>query len=110
MTEEVKKDEIKTEQRDINVLLHIPYSEMTEEEIESLVEWKSDVKAQDAKYLRAMQQQREISNALREEYKKEYEDAKARQVEFYNLSLERLKKATEASEAILKEAVNEQEA
>lgn len=109
MSEEKQNEEIKTEPRDINVLLHIPYSEMSDAEIESLIEWKSDVKAQDAKFQLAMQQQREISNALREEYKKEYEDAKSRQTEFYNSSLKRLKKATEASEAIIKER-HEQEA
>lgn len=104
MTEEIKKDEIKTEPRDINVLLHIPYSEMTDEEISLLVEWKSDVKARDAQFEQKMQQQREANQALLELREDESKKWEAKQNEFYQLSLARLQKATAAVDTIIKEA------
>lgn len=104
MTEEIKKDEIKTEPRDINVLLHIPYSEMTEEEIESLVEWKSDVKAHSVQFERAMEEEKKASDAMLEMFKKQSDEDEARQNEFYQLSLARLQKATAAVDAIIKES------
>lgn len=109
MSEEKQNEEIKTEPRDINALLHIPYSEMSNEEIESLVEWKSDAKAYNTQFMLAMQEQKEASAALLELNRKLYEDSEAKQNEFYQLSLNRLNKATKAVDAIIKEQ-NEQKA
>lgn len=36
--------------RDINDLIDLPYSEMTEEEIERVVEYKAEIKARDAEH------------------------------------------------------------
>ena len=40
---------------DINKLLDKPYSEMTEEEIEAVVEWKAQVKARDKQFQQTLQ-------------------------------------------------------
>lgn len=78
MSEEVTSQE-NTEERSLDELLLLSYSEMTEEEIERVIEYKSDIKARDTAYQELMDQMSElrqtqiakldeIANASREEF------------------------------------------
>ena len=78
---------------DINKLLDKPYSEMTEEEIEAVVEWKAQVKARDKQFSETLQA---IKDAQAEQLKVMQETAErdaARQDAFLQASIERLNRA-----------------
>lgn len=78
---------------DINKLLDKPYSELTDDEINAVIEWKSDVKARDAQFQQLVdtikQQGEEQLKAMREQAAR---DAK-RQDDLLQASLDRLKRA-----------------
>ena len=78
---------------DINKLLDKPYSEMTEEEIEAVVEWKAQVKARDKQFQQTLQA---IKDAQAEQLKVMQETAErdaVRQDAFLQASIERLNRA-----------------
>jgi len=78
---------------DINKLLDKPYSEMTEEEIEAVVEWKAQVKARDKQFKETLQA---IKDAQAKQLKVMQETAErdaARQDAFLQASIERLNRA-----------------
>ena len=78
---------------DINKLLDKPYSEMTEEEIEAVVEWKAQVKARDKQFSETLQA---IKDAQAKQLKVMQETAErdaARQDAFLQASIERLNRA-----------------
>lgn len=78
---------------DINKLLDKPYSEMTEEEINAVVEWKAQVKARDKQFQQTLQA---IKDAQAEQLKVMKETAErdaARQDAFLQASIERLNRA-----------------
>ena len=78
---------------DINKLLDKPYSEMTEEEINAVVEWKAQVKARDKQFSETLQA---IKDAQAEQLKVMQETAErdaARQDAFLQASIERLNRA-----------------
>lgn len=78
---------------DINKLLDKPYSEMTEEEIEVVVEWKAQVKARDKQFKETLQA---IKDAQAKQLKVMQETAErdaARQDAFLQASIERLNRA-----------------
>lgn len=51
------------EPRTIDELIDLPYSEMTDDEIERLIEWKVEIKAQDEQYRK---QQEELTAMMAE--------------------------------------------
>ena len=78
---------------DINKLIDKPYSEMTEEEIEAVVEWKAQVKARDKQFSETLQA---IKDAQAEQLKVMQDTASkdaARQDAFLQASIERLNRA-----------------
>lgn len=78
---------------DINKLLDKPYSEMTEEEIAAVVEWKAQVKARDKQFQQTLQA---IKDAQAKQLKVMQETAErdaARQDAFLQASIERLNRA-----------------
>lgn len=78
---------------DINKLLDKPYSEMTEEEIGAVVEWKAQVKARDKQFKETLQA---IKDAQAKQLKVMQETAErdaARQDAFLQASIERLNRA-----------------
>lgn len=78
---------------DVNKLIDKPYSEMTEEEIEAVVEWKAQVKARDKQFSETLQA---IKDAQAEQLKVMQDTASkdaARQDAFLQASIERLNRA-----------------
>lgn len=78
---------------DINKLLDKPYSEMTEEEINAVIEWKAQVKARDKQFKETLQA---IKDAQAKQLKVMQETAErdaARQDAFLQASIERLNRA-----------------
>ena len=78
---------------DINKLINKPYSEMTEEEINAVIEWKAQVKARDKQFQQTLQA---IKDAQAEQLKVMQETAErdaARQDAFLQASIERLNRA-----------------
>lgn len=78
---------------DINKLIDKPYSEMTEEEIEAVIEWKAQVKARDKQFSETLQA---IKDAQAEQLKVMQDTASkdaARQDAFLQASIERLNRA-----------------
>ena len=78
---------------DINKLLDKPYTEMTEEEIEAVVEWKAQVKARNEQFQQTLQA---IKDAQAEQLKVMQDTASkdaARQDAFLQASIERLNRA-----------------
>ena len=65
LEEPVEEEPVEEEKkpRSINELIDLPYSEMTEEEIELVVEFKASVKARDAQHEEAMKILQEGINA-----------------------------------------------
>ena len=78
---------------DINKLLDKPYSEMTEEEINAVIEWKAQVKARNEQFQQTLQA---IKDAQAEQLKVMQDTASkdaARQDAFLQASIERLNRA-----------------
>lgn len=78
---------------DVDKLLDKPYSEMTDEEIEAVVEWKAQVKARDTQFKETLQV---IKDAQAKQLKVMQDTAAkdtARQDAFLQASIERLNRA-----------------
>ena len=78
---------------DINKLIDKPYSEMTEEEINAVIEWKAQVKARNEQFQQTLQA---IKDAQAEQLKVMQDTASkdaARQDAFLQASIERLNRA-----------------
>ena len=78
---------------DINKLLDKPYSELTDAEIEAVIEFKANVKARDKQFQQTLQA---IKDAQAEQLKVMQETAErdaARQDAFLQASIERLNRA-----------------
>ena len=78
---------------DINKLLDKPYSEMTEEEIEAIVEWKAQVKARDKQFQQTLQAIKDSQQAQLKVMQETAERDAARQDAFLQASIERLNRA-----------------
>ena len=78
---------------DINKLLDKPYSEMTEEEIEAVVEWKAQVKARDKQFQQTLQAIKDSQQAQLKVMQETAERDTARQDAFLQASIERLNRA-----------------
>ena len=78
---------------DVNKLLDKPYSELTDAEIEAVIEFKANVKARDKQFQQTLQA---IKDAQAEQLKVMQETAErdaARQDAFLQASIERLNRA-----------------
>lgn len=78
---------------DINKLIDKPYSEMSEEEINAVIEWKAQVKARNEQFQQTLQA---IKDAQAEQLKVMQDTASkdaARQDAFLQASIERLNRA-----------------
>ena len=83
---------------DINKLIDKPYSEMTDEEIEFVVEWKASIKARDAAYEATIAEIRKQGQALVDAYKAQTEKDAARQDALLQASIERMNRLKGGSE------------
>ena len=105
-----------TQERSIDELLNLSYMDMTEAEIERVVEWKANVKATNQANQAQLEAIKAAGQQLADDAKARHEEAKATQTEFLNLSLERLRQSTAALDDIeqsiesrKEETTNEQE-
>lgn len=78
--------------RSIDELYPLPYSEMTEEEIEIVVEYKADMQAQSKANAERLEAIMTASKAMIEQNEKQYQEAKAMQDKLLSFSLKRLAK------------------
>ncbi len=76
--------------RSIDELYTMSYSEMTEEEIEKVIEFKANLQAQNQANAERLEAIQTASKAIIEQNKKQFEEAKAAQDKLLSLSLERL--------------------
>ncbi len=81
--------------RSIDELYTLAYSEMTEEEISIVVEYKAKVQAQSQANAERLEAIEKASQAMIEQTAEQYKQAKAAQDNLLNLSLQRLAKALE---------------
>lgn len=84
-----------TEERDINKLLDLPYSEMTEEEIERVIEFRAEVKTRDAQFEQTLKAIKEASDAQLKVMQEQAEKDAERQDALLQASIERMQKASE---------------
>lgn len=75
---------------DINKLIDKPYSEMTEKEIEFVVEWKASIKARDTAYEAIIAEIQKQGHALVDAYTAQAEKDAARQDALLQASIERM--------------------
>lgn len=83
------------EERSLDKLLSLSYSEMTDEEIERVVEYKAKVKAEQEQHAAQLQAMEQRSQAICEQLKTQYEEAKQAQQAMMNLALQNLQKSIE---------------
>lgn len=81
------------EERSLDTLLSLSYSEMTDEEIGRVVEYKAKVKAEQEQHAAQLQALEERSQAICEQLKTQYEEAKYAQQAMMNLALQNLQNA-----------------
>lgn len=79
-----------TTKLDINKLIDKPYSEMTEEEIAFVVDWKASIKARDTAYEATIAEIQKQGQALVDAYKKQAAKDSARQDALLQASIERM--------------------
>lgn len=82
------------ERKKIDSLTDKPYSEMTEDEIGLIIEWKSNIKAKEEQFKQTLKLMDDANEAVIAEQKKRTELARQTQTEL----LERSRKRLEASE------------
>lgn len=78
---------------DINKLIDKPYSEMTEEEISAVIEWKAQVKARNEQFQQTLQAIKDSQQAQLKVMQETAERDAARQDAFLQASIERLNRA-----------------
>ena len=78
---------------DINKLIDKPYSEMTEEEISAVIEWKAQVKAHNEQFQQTLQAIKDSQQAQLKVMQETAERDAARQDAFLQASIERLNRA-----------------
>lgn len=82
-----------TQKIDVDKLLDKPYSEMTEEEINEVVEWKAQVKARDAQFRETLQTLKDAQAKQLQVMQDTAAKDAARQDAFLQASIERLNRA-----------------
>lgn len=75
---------------DVNKLLDKPYSELTDDEIEAVIEFKASVKARDRTHAERLQVIKDTSDRLIAQQKKQVQAAHDAQDELLQASLKRL--------------------
>lgn len=78
-----------TTESDINKLLDKPYSEMTDDEIEQVIDWKASIKARDQAYKERLQAIRDGNREEAERWEKERNESVSGQMELLRKALER---------------------
>lgn len=78
------------EERSLDKLLSLSYSEMSNEEIERVVEYKAKVKAEQEQHAAQLQAMEQRSQAICEQLKTQYEEAKQAQQAMMSLALQNL--------------------
>lgn len=78
---------------DINKLIDKPYSEMTDAEIEFVIEWKAGVKARDAQFQATLQTIHEGMQAQQKAMQEQANKDAERQDALLQASIERMKRA-----------------
>lgn len=78
---------------DVNKLLDKPYSEMTEEEINAVIEWKAHVKARNEQFQQTLQAIKDSQQAQLKVMQETAERDAVRQDAFLQASIERLNRA-----------------
>ena len=78
---------------DINKLIDKPYSEMTEEEIEAVIEWKAQVKARNEQFQQTLQAIKDSQQAQLKVMQETAERDAARQDALLQASIERMQRA-----------------
>lgn len=82
---------------DINKLIDKPYSEMTEEEIDAVVEWKAQVKARNEQFQQTLQAIKDSQQAQLKVMQETAERDAARQDALLQASIERMQRANGGS-------------
>lgn len=77
--------------RDINELIDLPYSEMSEEEIELVVNFKAEVKARDTAFTERMEEQKRANEETLKINASIAAAAKAQLAELQQMAFDRLK-------------------
>lgn len=98
-----------TQERSIDTLLNLSYTDMTEAEINRVVEWKANTKAKSQANQAQLEAIKAAGQQLADDAKARHEEAKATQSEFLNLSLERLRQSTAALDDIEQTIENRKE-
>lgn len=93
----ITKTEEKPHKRTINELLDLPYSEMTEEEITLVIEWKAQQKAEEEHYKKIEKEQKEQVQTLINNQEKAFQEAKKTLDDLATFTSQRLQKALEIS-------------
>jgi len=82
---------------DINKLIDKPYSEMTEEEINAVIEWKAHVKARNEQFQQTLQAIKDSQQAQLKVMQETAERDAARQDALLQASIERMQRANGGS-------------
>lgn len=78
-----------TTESDINKLLDKPYSELTDDEIEQVIDWKASIKARDQAYMERLQAIEKGNREAAERWEKERDESVSGQMELLRKALER---------------------
>lgn len=97
MTEEKSKGAAPKE-RDMDTLLNLPYSEMTDEEIERVVDYKVNIKMRDADYQVLLKKRDETAKQVIAIHQKMLEDTEAALQARQDSAIARFLKASQAGE------------
>lgn len=92
-TETTETTETETKERDLDTLLQLSYSEMTEDEIERVIDYRAGVKAHEETFAKQLEAIESASQALKDAAKEKREQAQQAQNELLELSLARLRSA-----------------
>lgn len=98
-----------TKERSIDELLKHPYSELTDEEIERVVEWKAGIKARDAAYTERIAAINTNGEKLIAAAQAAYDDALASQQAFAEMAYTNMQASMQAAQALLASVETEKE-
>lgn len=80
-------------QLDINKLIDRPYSEMTDEEIEFVIDWKAQIRARDSQFEATLQAIKDGQDAQLKAMQEQAERDAKRQDDLLQASIERMRRA-----------------
>lgn len=80
---------------DIDAIYDLPYSQLTDAEIDAIVEYKAGIKARDEQFSQIMQIAVDNGNKVVDTLKEEYETARQQQDDLLGLAMANLKAARE---------------